>query len=232
MEEQSLALSFSNSLTEEVSGIVGEYAEIGLDALVEDGLLKDIPIVSTAVAIYRIGKSIRERHHIAKLIAFLNEINKGIDDEEKRRNYRDKFAANEKFRNQELEYILILIDRYINQDKARMLAKLYLAYLSDRINWDEFVSFAEIVDRLLPDDVKTMMIADHGIYVMYGRSGAEPVARLCALGLMVEETNQQLIRASGPPMSIALPQGFNHLVLDKRYYAKTDSGKLLANILR
>ena len=56
MEDQSLALSFSNSLTEEVSGITGEYLELGLDALVEDGLLKDIPIVSTAVAVYKIGK--------------------------------------------------------------------------------------------------------------------------------------------------------------------------------
>ena len=107
MEEQSLALSFSNSLTEEVSGITGEYVELGLDALVEDGLFKDIPVVSTAVAVYRIGKSIRERHHIAKLISFLNEINKGAADEEKREEYREKFAGNEKFRNQELEYILI-----------------------------------------------------------------------------------------------------------------------------
>ena len=60
MEEQSLSISFSDSLTEEVSGIAGEYVELGLDALVEDGLFKDIPIVSTAVAVYRIGKSIRE----------------------------------------------------------------------------------------------------------------------------------------------------------------------------
>lgn len=117
MNEQSLALSFGNSLTEEVSSITGEYVELGLDALIEDGIFKDIPIVSTAVAVYRIGKSVREKHHIAKLIAFLNEINNGIDTEEKRQNYREKFASNEKFRNQELEYILILIDRYIGFDK-------------------------------------------------------------------------------------------------------------------
>ena len=73
MEEQSLALSFSNSLTEEVCGIAGEYAELGLDAMVEDDLFKDIPIVSTAVSVYRIGKSIRERHHVAKLIAFATD---------------------------------------------------------------------------------------------------------------------------------------------------------------
>lgn len=133
MDEQSLSLSFGNSLTEDVAGIVGEYAELGLDVLVEDGLLKDIPVVSTAVAVYKIGKSIHERHHIAKLISFLNEINKGIADEEQRQKYREKFNGNEKFCNKELEYILILIDRYISFDKPQMLAKLYLAYLDGEI---------------------------------------------------------------------------------------------------
>lgn len=152
MAEQSLSLSFGNSLTEEVSGIAGEYVELGLDALTEDGLFKDLPFVSSVVSVYRIGKSIRERHHIAKLISFLNEINKGIADEEKRQKYRDKFASNEKFRNQELEYILVLIDRYISFDKPQMLAKLYLAYLDGAIVWEEFMKYAEVIDRFLPGD--------------------------------------------------------------------------------
>jgi len=133
MEEQSLALSFANSLTEGVSGIAGEYVELGLDALTEDGLFKDIPIVSTAIAVYQIGKSVREKYHIAKLISFLNEINKSIAGEEKRNEYREKFASNEDFRNQEIEYILILIDRYISFDKPQMLAKLYLAYFDEQL---------------------------------------------------------------------------------------------------
>lgn len=87
MDEKSLAISFGESLTEEVSSLVGEYAELGLDALVEDGLFKDVPVISTITAVYRIGKSFRERHHLAKLISFLNAINKGIVDEEKRNSY-------------------------------------------------------------------------------------------------------------------------------------------------
>lgn len=156
MDEQSLSLSFGDSLTEDVASIVGEYAELGLDALVEEGLLKDIPIVSTAVAVYRIGKSIREKHHISKLISFLNEINKGIADEEKREQYREKFNSNEKFRNQELEYILILVDRYISFDKPQMLAKLYLAYLDGEIIWEEFTMYAEVIDRFLLLDRRTL----------------------------------------------------------------------------
>lgn len=179
MDEQSLALSFGNSLSEEVSGIAGEYAELGLDALVEDGLFKDIPIVSTAVAVYRIGKSIRERHHIAKLISFLDEINKGIADGVKREEYREKFNSNDKFRNQELEYILILIDRYIGFEKPQLLAKLYSAYLDGKIQWVEFTQYAEVIDRLLPGDI---YLSGNGF--KYARSKMDAKQRLAAMGLM------------------------------------------------
>lgn len=179
MEEQSLAISFANSLTEEVSGVAGEYAELGLDALVEDGLFKDIPVISTAVAVYRIGKSIREKHHISKLISFLNEINKGVADKEKREEYRGKFAGNEKFRNQELEYILILIDRYIGADKPQILARLYLAYLDGKIQWIEFTQYAEVIDRLLPGDI---YLSSDGF--KYDRRKMDSKQRLAALGLL------------------------------------------------
>lgn len=182
MEEQSLALSFRSSLTEEVSGIAGEYLELGLDALVEDGLFKDIPIVSTAVAVYRIGKSIREKHHVAKLISFLNEINNGITDAEKREEYREKFASNEKFRNQELEYILILTDRYIGFDKPKMLAKLYLAYLNEIINWITFIKYAECIDRFLPGD--QLVLDSTEIEKAQYNDNYDAVSRLEALGLI------------------------------------------------
>lgn len=55
MEEQSLAVSFGNSLTSEVSEITEEYVELGLDALVEDGLFKDIPVVSTVTAVFMVN---------------------------------------------------------------------------------------------------------------------------------------------------------------------------------
>ena len=179
MEEQSLSLSFGKSLTEEVSGIAGEYVELGFDVLLEDGLFKDIPVVSTAVSLFRIGKSIHERHHVAKLVTFLNEINKGIADEEKREKYREDFTTNEKIRNQELEYIMILTDRYISFDKPQMLAKLYLAYLDGKIKWGEFTQYAEVLDRLLPCDI----YLDNDRF-KFARNKSDSRQRLAALGLL------------------------------------------------
>lgn len=231
MEEQSLSLSFGNSLTEEVSGIAGEYVELGLDALAEDGLFKELPFISSVVSVYRIGKSIRERHHVAKLISFLNEINKEIADEEKRQKYRDKFASNEKFRNQELEYILILIDRYISFDKPQMLAKLYLAYLDGTIIWEEFTMYAETIDRFLLLD-KGMLISSAPKTIVYENIGAECILRLVALGLMVETTDTSIF---SPDINGGFSLTVGNLkkaVATERVYERTEFGEKLANILR
>lgn len=224
MDEQSLALSFGDSLTEEVSGIAGEYVELGLDALTEDGLFKELPFVSSVVAVYRIGKSIRERHHVAKLIAFLNEINKGIADEEKRQQYQEKFASNEKFRNQELEYILVLIDRYISFDKPQMLAKLYLAYLDGTITWVEFTMYAEIVDRILPGDIT--ILYEYSRDTIDTRT-VEPVIdriqRLVSVGLLTEKIK---------PVYFYNGYGNKSSVIDMEGYSLTQFGEKLVNILR
>ena len=96
MKEKSLSISFADSLAEESIACISGYAEIGLDAVMEDGILKDIPIISTAISLYKIGSSIKERHDLKKLLIFLNEINNGIIDEEKRQEYQNKFQSNEK----------------------------------------------------------------------------------------------------------------------------------------
>lgn len=231
MEEQSLSLSFSDSLTSEVSAIAGEYVELGLDALIEDGLFKDIPIVSTAVSVYRIGKSIKERHHIAKLISFLDEMNKGIADEVKREEYREKFTSNEKFRNQELEYIMILTDRYISFDKPRMLAKLYLAYLDGKIIWEEFIMYAEVIDRFLLLDCRTLVSEATTFHTLRDGS-ADIILRLVALGLMVEDKSITVTEARKTLKGETRSASQISSDSKKKKYKRTDFGRKLADILR
>ena len=46
MEEKSLSVAFGDSLKEESIACTSDLAEVGLDAVMEEGILKDIPIVS------------------------------------------------------------------------------------------------------------------------------------------------------------------------------------------
>lgn len=221
MDEQSLSLSFSNSLSEDVAGIASEYAELGLDALTEDGLFKEIPIISTFMSVYRIGNSIWERHHIAKLIAFLNEINSAIADEEKRMKYREKFSGNEKFRDRELEYIIILIDRYITFDKPQMLAKLYLAYLDGKMTWKELTMYAETIDRFLPGDWNLLDENKLSAYTPES-TAVDGVQRLISMGLVSQKWQKPgAVSYQGEPIG-----GFG-----LKGYALTDFGIKLAQII-
>lgn len=231
MEEQSLALSFSNSITNKISDILVEYAELGLDALGEEGVLKEIPIISTVMSIYGIGKSIRERHHMAKLISFLDEINKCICDENKRQEYRSKFYSNVKFRNKELEYILILVDRYISLDKPKILAKLYLAYLDEKIIWKEFTIYAEIIDRFIVLDYDTLITEAEKI-IIHRNMGGESVLRLVAFGLMMEVMDTSLFAERDDGSLGITHRTLSSSISTDKIYKRTEFGEKLANILR
>ena len=62
---------FNNSLVIDSSDIVGDYLELGIDSILENENLKEIPIVKTFLSVGRITKNIRERNLIKNLIKYL-----------------------------------------------------------------------------------------------------------------------------------------------------------------
>lgn len=231
MEEKSLSSSFGKSLKESIADPVIDYLELGLDSVLEDGLLKDFPVASTVVALYKIGNSFKERHNLKKLYIFINEINKGIVSEEKLLEYRQKFENNEKYRNQEIEYLLVLLDRYVNYDKPQMLAKVYLAYLDGVIVWKELTMYAEVIDRFLVLDCNTL-ISDSEKFTTFRNIGAESILRLVALGLMAEETGNSLFEETSRGGFAVTTSSMNRVSSKERTYKRTEFGSRLAEILR
>lgn len=233
MDQLSLSASLADSITKESSNMISDFAEIALDSVLEDGLLKDIPFVSTAISLYRIGKSIHEREHIRKLAAFLDEIRQHALDEAAREEYLRKLRNNPKMRDKELEYALVIIDRYIGYDKPRMLAKLYLAFLQEEIDWNEFAAFSEVIDRLLPNDYQALLGISYNCIIRDG-IGSEPYLRLAALGMIYEQ--------GGDPPYATYGQGDNACYLfnsatigrafrNERAYKRTDFGNKFIEII-
>ena len=185
-EEKSLAIAFHDSLKENAFSCCCDLAEVGIDAIMNDGILKEVPLLSTVIGFYKIGSGIKERHTIKKLSVFLGEIGKGIVDEQKLLEYQRKFQDDEKKRTKEIERLLVLIDRYTDYDKPKSLAKLYMAYLRERLSWDELVKYAEVLDRFLPNDFEQLSKGNqHGIHCS---EASDSLLRLVSLGLMVEHS--------------------------------------------
>lgn len=179
-----LSEAFGLSLTEPVTKSIESLGEVGLDMILNEGILKDIPFLSTAVSVYKIGNTIRERQHVKKLLSFLKEVSSGIADEDERKRHYDALVTDKKKFSQEIEYVLLVIDRYINEAKAVMLGRVYLSYLRGKINWNIFMLYAEMIDRLLPGDYRTLL-RTRTTYVPESHYD-ERYLRLVALGLMGE----------------------------------------------
>ena len=182
--EQSLSQALNSSVGKEIADITGELLEVGIDAILDEGILKDVPLISLVVSCYNIGNTIRDRHNLLKLCAFINQINRSVADPEKMREYQLTFMEDEKKRNQELSYLLVIIDRYVGADRASTLAKLYFAYLRNEICWDDLTCYAEAIERLMPTDYELLKKGDvTNIDYQEVHSG---YLRLVAVGLMVE----------------------------------------------
>lgn len=231
MQENTLSVSFADSLNDNVVNVVGDAIEVGLDAIVDDGILKEIPLVSTVISIYKIGDSIKERHNLKKLAVFIQEINQAIVSEEQKEEYRNKFRENENFRNNQLKYILVLIDRYITYDKPQMLAKLFLAYLDGRIVWEELVMYAEVIDRFLLLDHGTL-VADSNRFIVHRNIGGESILRLVALGLMTEESKPSAFKETGGGNIGMTWESLSASISKDRVYVRTEFGEKLSAILR
>ena len=183
---ESLAVSFSDSIKDEMVSGVSELLETGLDAALEDGILKEIPIISLFVKLYNIGVGVRDRHNIIKLAAFIDGINAGEVSLEKRRRYQHRFREESKKGTTELEYILVLLDKYVGANKPRLLSKIYLAYLDEKIDWKEFAVFAEMLDRFLPGDIEEFIKIPPSL-VFFSHNHDDLLLRMVALGLAFEE---------------------------------------------
>ena len=200
MDEKSLAVALEDTLAESTIDIISDIAEVGLDAVLDDGLLKDIPIISTAVSLFKIGKTIHDRVYVKQLGVFIDEIRKHTVNEEKRQKYINKLKENEAFRNKELEYLLTIIARYIGYEKPRMLAKTYLVYLEKRISWVELTVFSEIIDRLLPGDYEELKKGNQ--LNISDKNVSDHLLRLIAMGLMVSHVKDVAVATTVGSISI------------------------------
>lgn len=149
---------FNNSLVIDSSDIVGDYLELGIDSILENDSLKEIPIIKTFISVGKITKSIRERNLIKNLVIFINELNRGKINKEKLSRHREELRKNPKKAEKELGRILIILEQTIDNIKSSILGKLYKSYINQEIDWDIFIEFSEITNRLFMFDINILKV--------------------------------------------------------------------------
>jgi hypothetical protein len=176
---------FNDSLIINSTDIIGDYLELGIDSILENEILKEIPIFKSLLSVGKISKNIRERNYLKNLAIFINELNSGNIDAEKLRLHQEELKRNSKKAEKELGRILIILDQTIDNIKASILGKLYKAYINQVVDWEMFIEFSEITNRLYINDLKILALIYNGnMNDTSNRADLYRVERLNSLGVI------------------------------------------------
>ncbi|MBI2474184.1 MAG: hypothetical protein HYV68_00615 [Candidatus Taylorbacteria bacterium] len=99
-----------------------DYAELALDEFFDDGLLKEVPVVKTLVALVKTGIAIKERFFIKKFLVFLKEFHLDGEDKEELKEFKKKFDEDKKYREKITEQILVIVEQLDSVQKAKISA--------------------------------------------------------------------------------------------------------------
>lgn len=133
-----------------------EGAEAFVDSVTENELLKNIPIVGTAVKLMEGALSIRDRIFIAKIQKFIYEMEK-IPAKELNR-FIDALDT-ENFQSVG-ETAFLVLEKLNDLKKAEMLGFYFLCYLERKIASQMFKRIANAIDVAFIDDLEEFLTKD------------------------------------------------------------------------
>lgn len=147
--EELPAIPLEDALIETIASanaldLLSDVGEVGIDRLLMEGPLHDVPILGGIVKTAKLGIAIRDRTFAKKVLRFLFQL-QSVPHEE-----REAFA--EKMSDADLrervgDQLILSLDRLDDAEKANLLGLMFRAYVRDRVSYQEFNRLAAAIDR-------------------------------------------------------------------------------------
>lgn len=142
--------------------LTAESAEIAFKQVLDDSILKDIPVIGTIFKVYGIGESIRDRLYTEKVRHFLVSVNEA--NEKKRAHFRSIVLSDQEECNRLIQKVLLIIESQSDIEKSELIANFFLAYLDGVITNPDFRRALDVTSNYFLDDLKKFFseCADRG----------------------------------------------------------------------
>jgi hypothetical protein len=143
----------------ELGDLTMEYGELGLDSFLNDGLVKDIPILRTLVGIIRTGLNIRDRAYVEKIAMFLSQV--GQTTQEQREAFVKKRCQDTK---RFEETILLIVEQSDRIEKASLIGKIFKACILGKFSYEEALKLSNMVNRSFWGDLEDIIQNKKSVY--------------------------------------------------------------------
>jgi hypothetical protein len=163
----------------EAIDLVIDILDPRLDELLDVELLSEIPVLGTLTKLARLGLTVRDRLFLSKVSRFLTSLPTAREAEW--REFQSKMQADQKFVQRTGEVLVLLLERMNDLEKPQLLAKVFEAYRSGLLTFEEFRRLGEVIDAAYIEDLKRL--ADRK--VVDGTDPVEYLSGLAKVGLVV-----------------------------------------------
>ncbi len=189
--------SFEKEIFNKTVDLSIDYGEIAIDIISTSEIIKEIPTVKSLYAFYNIGSSINSRYNIKKMLVFLSEFHSHNIENEKLEKFKEKINNDNKYRNELLETTLVLIEKFIDMEKSRILANLLKAHIEEKISWQQYQELSFILNQLNPSGYKILIRHFDKSVEMKMSKQVEGEAYLLACGIGTIFEDQLRINVAG-----------------------------------
>jgi hypothetical protein len=134
-----------------IKSLSQDYLELGIDSLMDNELIKSIPIIKTLNALYKTTKSIEEYRLKRKIIRFLFQI-KDIPKDQISKTLK-KIEDDTSYKKDFVENLILILDKFDDINKAELLGKAFKIYLKEEISTEDFLRASHIIDKSFYNDL-------------------------------------------------------------------------------
>jgi hypothetical protein len=152
LESEPIELSLLTTLDKSnLTQIPENILELSIDTILEQGILREIPVISTLAGLIRIGMGVREHLFLKKLLVFLQQL---ADIEPTIRGQMiSRLENHPKDRRRIGENLLLLLERLDRVEKSEMVGRAFRAYCNGAIDRQTLERVTTAIDRIVLIDL-------------------------------------------------------------------------------
>lgn len=132
--------------SDSIASVGKDLMELGVDAALESGILKDIPLVNTLVSIFSAAGTFRDQILAAKLLRFLHQLSETSKKE--RIVMVEKLNEDGKFSGRVGASVIEILDRMESEKKPELAAKCFAAFAKGEISFEELQRILFALERV------------------------------------------------------------------------------------
>jgi hypothetical protein len=133
-------------------GVITDLGETALDAVLDEGVLKEIPLIGSIFGLAKATMSIQDKLFTKKILTFLLQLKN--TDPDSRKKQIEKIDSDPEYKTKVGEKLLYIIDKCEDNEKAIYLGQLFQCYIEEKINYEDFLRASKCIELTFLYDLK------------------------------------------------------------------------------